>query len=132
MLNPFPIQWLALLAYFILRLFVAVVLYVIVRQKIIHFQALVTSTRLPIFPNHPLPIKLLILTELAIAVALFVGAGTQYAALALIALSLKMLIWHNRFAHPVIPSRLVYFLLLGCALSLFITGAGTPAIDLPI
>jgi uncharacterized membrane protein YphA (DoxX/SURF4 family) len=120
------------LAYFILRLFVAVVLYVIVRQKIIHFQALVTSTRLPIFPNHPLPIKLLILTELAIAVALFVGAGTQYAALALIALSLKMLIWHNRFAHPVIPSRLVYFLLLGCALSLFITGAGTPAIDLPI
>jgi len=132
MLNPFPIQWLALLAYFILRLFVAVVLYVIVRQKIIHFQALVTSTRLPIFPNHPLPIKLLILTELAIAVALFVGAGTQYAALALIALSLKMLIWHNRFAHPVIPSRLVYFLLLGCALSLFITGAGTPASDLPI
>lgn len=132
MLNPFPIQWLVMLAYFILRLFVVVSLYIIAKHKIVHYRELVTSTHWPLLPQHALPIQLLIITELGVAFFLLIGMGTQYAALVLIALSVKMLLWHKRFEQTLIPPRLVYFLLLGCGLCLFITGAGVLAIDLPI
>jgi len=132
MLNPFPIQWLALLAYFILRLFVGLTLYYLGKEHVRHYRELVTSTQWPFLPQRALPIQLLIFFELVIAILLLIGAWTQYAALLLLGLSIKMLLFHNRFSHPSIPPKMVYFLLIGCALSLFITGAGAFAIDLPI
>lgn len=132
MLNPFPIQWLALGAYFILRLFVGLTLYFLARQHMKHYRELVDTTHWPLFPRQSLPIQMLIFFELFIASLLIVGAWTQYAALLLIAMSLKMIFWHKRFSHVSIPPRLVYVLLLGCSLSLFITGAGIFAFDLPI
>ncbi len=132
MLNPFPIQWLALLAYFILRLFVGLTLLIITRQHIRHYRDLVDSTHWPLFPAKAFPIQMLIFFELIIALLLIIGAWTQYAALLLIGMSIKMLIWRNRFSHSSIPPRIIYVLLLGSALSLFITGAGAFAFDLPI
>lgn len=132
MLNPFPIQWLALLAYFILRLFVGVTLYYMGRQHVKHYRELVDSTTWPFMGGRALPIQLLIGFEFLIAILLILGAFTQYAALLLIGLSIKLLFLHKRFTHPSIPPRLVYFILLGCSLSLLITGAGAFAVDLPI
>jgi len=132
MLNPFPIQWLALFAYFILRVFVGVILYYLAYTHIRHYRELVTSTRWPLLPRHPLPIMLFIGTEILLTLMFILGWYTQIASLLLIILSIKMIVWRERFTHPSIPSRLVYVLLIGCALSLFITGAGAFAFDLPM
>lgn len=97
-----------------------------------HYRELVSSTHWPLLAQRAFPIKLLIITELGIAFFLLIGMGTQYAALALIVLSIKMLLWHKRFQQNLVPPRVMYFLLLGAGLCLFITGAGKFAVDLPI
>jgi uncharacterized membrane protein YphA (DoxX/SURF4 family) len=61
-----------------------------------------------------------------------VGFYTQIAAILSIGLCVKLLIWHKRFPQNSIPSRLTYLLLLTISLSLFVTGAGILAFDLPI
>ncbi len=132
MLNLFPIQWLALLAYFILRLFVGCILLFLARSHLHVYRELVITSTCPIFPKKPLPIILLIVVEIILGVLFLVGIFTQVAAIGLFLLSLKMLWWRNRFTHFSIPSALVYIILIGCSLSLFITGAGMFAFDLPI
>lgn len=132
MLNPFPIQWLALGAYFILRVIVGLTLYYLAHQHIKHYRKLIDTTNWPLMPKRTLPIQLLIIFELLIAFILIAGAWTQYAAIMLFGMSIKLIWWRNRFTHPSIPSRLFYFLLAGCSISLFITGAGILAFDLPI
>lgn len=132
MLNPFPIQWLALLAYFILR---AIVGSALIWLGLRHFQErnpIATATNLPLFPFPKTAVILLALTELIAGSLLLLGFYTQIGALILVVLSLKMLVWNSCFSHPAIPSRLTYLLLLGCGLSLFITGGGAFAFDLPI
>lgn len=132
MLNLFPIQWLALLAYFILRVFVGLVLLIIAKRQIMNYKNLVTTSTWPFFKGSHIPILLLIVSELVIAFMLILGVYTQAAALGLLALSIKMIIWRNRFSDSSIPSSLLYLLLIGCSLSIFITGAGAIAFDLPI
>lgn len=132
MLNPFPIQFLALFAYLLLRFFVGSAL---IYLGLSHFknrfelqQVLVLSW----FPYGRFTTWVFALGEMLIGILFVLGLYTQYAALAAIAMCLKMLILRNLFNHPSIPSRLFYLLLLSCALSLFITGAGVFAFDLPI
>jgi hypothetical protein len=50
----------------------------------------------------------------------------------LIAMCLKMFVMRNWFDHPSIPTKLFYVLLFAASVSLFITGAGVFAFDLPI
>ncbi len=132
MLNIFPIQFLALFAHFILRLFVAgVVLYF----GITHIKHRTELTKILSVPWWRFPVwntVLLILTELVIATSLVLGIYTQIGALLLMILSLKMLMLRKRWQHSSIASSSTYVLLLGCGLSLFITGAGVLAFDLPI
>lgn len=132
MLNLFPIQWLALIAYFILRVFVGFILIFLARRQMLSFSELVSTTRLPIIPNQKIGIVMLIGTELLLGVLFVTGTLTQAAAIGLFIFCIKMLIFRHHFSHPSIPQPLTYILLLGCALSLFITGAGAFAFDLPI
>ena len=132
MLNLFPIQWLALLAYFVLRLFVGGILLFLARSHFHAYRELVITSTCPFFPKQPLPVILIIVIETVLGTMFLVGIFTQVACLGLVLLSLTMLWWRNRFTHPSIPSALVYIILIGCSLSLFITGAGMFAFDLPI
>lgn len=62
---------------------------------------------------------------------LVIGAFTQIAAFAVMTLSVKRLILYRR-AYPGVPPPLFYILALAASLSLFITGAGALAFDLPL
>ena len=132
MLNPFPIQFLALFAYFILRIFIGTVLLLLGFEHWRQRKALYPVLVVPIFPFGKIGTTILILSEITIGTMYILGFYTQIAALFTILLSIKMLILRNRFIHPSLPSKLVYFLFLGIGCSLFITGAGILAFDLPI
>ena len=125
MLNPFPIQFLALLAYFILRLFVG---------GLLLFFGYRLSRALPFFPStgNDYFFRLFALAEIVTALLIIVGAFTQYAALGIMSLCILALISPALRRHELVPQRTVYILLFGCALTLFITGAGAFAFDLPI
>lgn len=132
MLNLFPIQFLALLAYFILRVITGLVLLWLAKR---HFQfrhELSTILVLPIFPFGKITVTILIITEIIAGALLTLGAFTQIGALLLILLSLDMLLFRQKFQHHTLPNKLTYLLLLAIGLSLFITGAGAFAFDLPI
>lgn len=132
MLNPFPIQWLALFAYLILRVCIAGILIFLGIQHWRYRHELKNVLVLSWFPFGRFTSLVFPLGELIIAGFILVGAHTQYAALAIMAMSLKMLLMRNWFAHHSIPPKIFYVLLLGAAFSLFITGAGALAVDLPI
>lgn len=132
MLNIFPIQWLALFAYAILRLFVGGVLLVLGFRHLRLRSEIAAVTKVPLFPFPRVAVALLALTEIIAGTLITVGAYTQLGAILLVILAAKMIIWSGAFAHSSIPPRLLYILLLGCGLSLFITGAGVLAFDLPI
>lgn len=132
MLNPFPIQFLALYAYLILRVFLGIIL---LRLGIIHYahrHELRQVLTLPWFPYGNFTALLFAIGEIVIALMFITGFYTQIAALAAIGMSIKMVVWRQHFAHPTIPQKLFYTLLLGASISLFITGAGHLAFDLPI
>lgn len=93
----------------------------------------VRSALSPVFPSwaHAIAIKLAV-AEAMIGLALIAGFYTQIAALAAIIFSIKILMFRKRLTHPLFPSPLFYVLLIAVSLSLFITGAGAFAFDLPI
>ncbi len=132
MLNPFPIQFLALLAYLLLRVFVgAILLYLGIR----HWQTrhtLKETLVLPWWPFGTTTTLVLIIAELVLGTLFILGAYTQYAALITMLICLDFMLFRHRFTHETLPARIFYVLLFGCALSLFITGAGALAFDLPI
>jgi uncharacterized membrane protein YphA (DoxX/SURF4 family) len=128
-LNPIPIQWLALLAYFILRFGVGMILFHIA-LRLWNSRGAFTS-HLPGVPKELL-IWSLIGGKLIIATMLLVGYYTQYAALALMLLCLDLMLTRRWIQHPALPPRIFYVLLFFAAVSLFITGGGAFAVDLPI
>ncbi len=132
MLNPFPIQFLALLAHLLLRVITGVVLLILGYQHFKHRTTLYLVLSLSIFPFGKITTFVFIVTELTIGTLLILGMHTQIAALLLIAMSVKMLFLRKWFPHLAIPGRLFYLLLLGISCSLFITGAGALAFDLPL
>lgn len=132
MLNPFPIQFLAILAYTILRVFIGSLL---IYFGISHVNKRTKLKETFAFPTKRLAVPFLvlfILTEFIAGAMLLVGLYTQVAALIVICMSLKIIIFHKRFVGTHIQGRLFYLLLLVSAVSLFITGAGAFAFDLPI
>ena len=136
MLNPFPIQYLALFAYFILRVFIGFILLYLGNK---HWEAKdeLSKIKLPtklsfVNPFVKIGVFSLVVTEIIIGLMFIAGFYTQIAALILIVMSIKILIFHKHLKHPTIPKRLSYVLFLGVGISLFITGAGVLAFDLPI
>ena len=90
MLNLFPIQFLALLAYFILRVMTGLAVLWLAKR---HFQfrhELSTVLVLPFFPFGKVTTIVLIITEMVAGALLVLGAFTQIGALLLILLSLDI------------------------------------------
>lgn len=132
MLNPFPIQFLALLAYFVLRLFVgAILIYLGVR----HARSIPELSKILAFKWYPygtLAAWKLVVVELITGTMFVFGVSTQIAALITMVLVLKLLVLKHLRKSPHFESFTFYLLLLGCALALFVTGAGALAFDLPL
>lgn len=123
MLNPFPIQFLSMLAYTLLRIIVGSLLLVL---GIRHASSRNADTSLS------LPLILLSLLEMGVGLMYLVGWYTQYAALlTFLIVGFSMLLRRSNTQHT-FPGAFFYTLLCGAALSLFITGAGAFAFDLPI
>jgi len=132
MLSIFPIHYLSLLAYTLLRLFIAGVLFTLAISHTRQRRGLVEALQCSWLPFKRTTIYQLIVFEYVLATLILFGAWTQLATLLVAILSLKMIIFHKLFPHPAIPSRLFYVLLLGASLTLTITGAGVFSVDLPI
>ena len=69
--------------------------------------------------------------ELLLGVMFVTGCLTQIAAILGGIMALKMLFFKKTFTYPTFPQPIYYVLLLGACFSLFITGAGALAFDLP-
>ena len=125
-------MWLSLLAYFLLRLIVGITLIALGYKHINNQNELATAFRnfINFIPNTMA--ALFVFGELALAGFIIAGYGTQYACIAGMFMCLKLIIIRGRIHTPLLPSRLFYFLLLGAFISLFITGAGAFAYDLPL
>lgn len=132
MLNPFPIQFLSLLGYFILRVVIGFALLILAERHWKMRHSLSQVLTLPIFPFGTFTTYMFIGVELIVGSMFILGFYTQIAALIGITMSIKMLFLRNRFDHESLPSKMVYFLFIGICLTLLITGAGVFAFDLPI
>ena len=125
-------MWLSLLAYFILRLVIGITLITLGYKHVHKQQELAAAFKnfINIAPNTMA--ALFIFGELALAGFIVIGYGTQYACIAGSLMCVKLLIIRCRIHTSLLPSRLFYFLFLGAFASLFITGAGAFAYDLPL
>lgn len=132
MLNPFPLLFLAPLGYFILRTGIAIILINLALRHFSYRHELIATSRPRLHELAPLSIWFLCLGELFIGATLFLGIYTQYAAIALALMAFELSLTRHMFSHPSIPTRSFYLLLLCAALSLFFTGGGAFAVDLPI
>lgn len=132
MLNLFPIQFLSLVAYAILRIVIGIIYLTLARKHTTAFTTLAPQIHWPVLTDGKTILTLIIISEFAIGGLFIIGLATQAAAIASIGLCAKLLIWHNRFPAGSIPDRLTYALLLAISVSLLITGAGIIAFDLPI
>ncbi len=132
MLNPFPIQFLSMLAYLILRVTIASILVYLGLLHYKHRHELKDVFTLSWFPYGTFITWALALLEILTGIFIFVGAHTQYAVLLVFIMSAKMVFMRHWFDHPSIPPKIFYVLLVGASLTLFITGAGALAFDLPI
>lgn len=128
-LNPIPIQFLALLAYFILRFGVGIVLLHIALR--IWNEREQFSLAVPSLSARTVVVPLVV-GKVVIALMLLIGWYTQYAAIALMLMCIDIILTRRWLAHPVLPPRIFYALLLCAACSLLITGGGAFAVDLPI
>ncbi len=70
--------------------------------------------------------------EIVIGVLFILGAFTQYAALISMTIAGTAVLWQRKLITLFPAGRLFYILLWGASLSLFVTGAGALAFDLPI
>jgi uncharacterized membrane protein YphA (DoxX/SURF4 family) len=132
MLNVFPIQFLAPLAYALLRVCIGLVFLYFAQSHFKNRDELKEKLVLPWFPYGTFITWYLILIEFIIGAMYVLGFYTQIAALLAILYTLDMAFWGKKIHHPLLPRKLVKILIFFVSLSLFITGAGIFAFDLPI
>jgi uncharacterized membrane protein YphA (DoxX/SURF4 family) len=72
------------------------------------------------------------MVEMAIAIGFLLGLLTQIAALLALVYTTVLFALHNRFAYAGGPTKQTLVLVFFISLSLFITGPGILAFDLPI
>lgn len=119
MLNPFPIQFLAPLAYFLLRVALG---FLIIRL----------GKRLwGVEPRTSLT-TVLASVEILVGSMFILGFYTQIAALVTLILAVPALVRPSTSLRAFTTSRPTIFLMSVIALSLVVTGAGAFAFDLPI
>lgn len=128
MLNPFPTMWLSLLAFFVLRVLVGLSLILLGMRHTL--KPSTVSNQISWLPRNVVVFYGIV--ELGIGAALTAGYHTQYACLIGILVFMPLLLVSRRTVGTAIPSRHYYLLLIAAFISLFITGAGAFAFDLPI
>ena len=136
MINLFPTMFLALVAYAVLRVFIG---FALLNLGVTHYRnnrgelATVIATRFPFLSKLArfIAFKYAVI-EIVLGCLFIVGFATQIAAIVAAILSIKMLILRKTFTYPLVPTPVFWFLTLGISISLFITGAGILAIDIPI
>lgn len=119
MLNPFPIQFLAPLTYFLLR--------VVLGFLIIRLGKRLLGQR-PRTTTHTAVAGI----EIVVGSMLILGVYTQIAALVTMILTIPVLMRPHASFQTFQTSRSTALLMCVVAISLFITGAGAFAFDLPI
>lgn len=132
MLNVFPIQFLAPIAYLVLRVCIGVLLIRLGFSHMRNREELKEIFEFSFFPYKGFTVWYLSIIEIVIGVLFFIGLYTQIAALLSMVYSFKFIILHEKLKHPLIPEQKFFILLFVTSLSLFITGAGLFAFDLPI
>ncbi len=136
MLNPFPtLLYLTFFAPTLLRIAAAVVFFYLAYHTLRRKDA-IAAARFPLGLTGSWIVWLAVLAELLIAVCLFAGLYTQWAAILAALGALKALAYRRLWPEL---SLLVFpissgtsFLLLVISLSLIITGAGAFAFDIPL
>ncbi|MDZ4284302.1 MAG: DoxX family membrane protein [Patescibacteria group bacterium] len=133
MLNLFPTMFLSLFAHALLRITLGTVFIYLGYRHLVKDRVPLEAALANHWPSATrFAIRYLGVIQIIIGGMFFVGAYTQVAAIAAIVLSIKMLALRRYLAHPAIPQPLFYVLTLGISGSLFITGAGVLAFDLPL
>lgn len=127
MLNVVPIQFLALFAYLLLRVTIGIVLLILGTQLTQH--ALSMSRIVSYRPYTLAAVGILCLISSGL---LILGLFTQIGALFVVSMAAGQLLYPNHTLRTLVPHPLFWLLLLGAGLTLFITGAGALAFDLPI
>ena len=129
-------MFLALIAYAVLRIFIG---FALLNLGVKHYRsnrpelAQVIATRFPFLSRLSRFIAWKYgVIEILIGAMFIVGVFTQVAAILTAILSIKMLVFRKTFTYPLVPTPVFWFLTLGISISLFITGAGVLAIDIPI
>ncbi len=134
--NLFPTMFLALIAHAVLRVMFGLAFFVLGYRHLTRDRQALSNAIAQCIPGiasaAPWFAIYVGMVELILASMFIFGAYTQVAALVAMAFSLKMLAFGRRFAPPLMPSRTFCFLALGVSLSLFITGAGAFALDIPL
>jgi hypothetical protein len=133
MLNPFP--QLLVYTFFaptLLRIAAACILF-IVAQHVAKEAKTLGSISFPFIgkSNKGLILFAAAMTAL-VALALFVGYGTQWAAILAILIAIKMVWFKGKLEPSVKLHESTYMLLIVICISLLLTGAGAYAFDLPL
>ena len=127
MLNPFPLQFLALLGYFILRVFVGWLLFW--QGYNLLYQARQHTT-------EKLPPRWILLSvgsiEIILGIQFLLGFMTQIATLVTICLAIAILLRPHSDLRTHLPDSSFWLLLIGVCMCLFITGADAFAYDFPL
>ena len=132
MLNLFPIQFLAPVAFALLRVCVGGILLYFGILHLRRRNKLQKVLTLSWFPYGTFSTWAFGTLEILFGAMLLLGLYTQVAALGTMLMSIKLIVLNRWLSSPDIPDRIFYTLLFASALSLFITGAGVLAFDLPI
>jgi uncharacterized membrane protein YphA (DoxX/SURF4 family) len=126
MQNLFPIQWLALVAYFILRLGIGILLIHYARRHLQSKQLFKTAG----WPTYTF--WGLVTAEVIAGILFIFGFLTQAAAILCITIGAGLITISQHRYHSELPPKPVLFLMIIIGMTLFITGAGVAAVDLPI
>jgi len=132
MLSLFPLQFLAPLAYFVLRVCVGGMLIYFGRVHFAHKTRISKAFGRGLLPYKYATVYVLIFSELVLGALLIIGLYTQAAALGAMALAFIFTLMQRRTPVDYLESKLFYLLFFFVSLSIFITGAGAFAFDLPI
>jgi uncharacterized membrane protein YphA (DoxX/SURF4 family) len=135
MINPFQTTYLAIVAYAVLRVFLGLIL---MRLGYLHLTRDAGKTTaglrlaLPTFSRAASGLAVYLgIIEIVIGAMFTAGLYTQIAAIAGVFYALKML-WCHKHLREVLPSPSFYVLMIGVSITLFITGAGILAFDIPL
>lgn len=132
MLNLVPLQFLALFGYALLRVVVGFIWLDLALRHKQESLRLQSALHLPVFPWPKTAVSLIIISEFVIGSLFVIGLFTQVAALLSILWCIKLLVLRRYFLDKSFPDTRTTILLLTIGITLFITGAGALAFDLPI